>query len=70
MPSELRFLALTEKLFLSMQYMGPLAYTEEGYAILKADMTSAKDTMPLLKPHARVEGHHSPVLGVQLRGHG
>ena len=70
MPSELRFLALTEKLFLSMENMGPLAYTEEGNAILKADITNAKDTMPLLKPHARVEGHHSSVLGVKLRGHG
>ena len=63
MPSELRFPALTEKLFLSMENMGPLAYTEEGYAILKAGMTNAKDTMPLLKPHARIGGHHSSVLG-------
>ena len=33
-------------------------------------MTNAKDTVPLLKPHARVEGHHRLVHGVKLRGHG
>jgi hypothetical protein len=69
MPSKLRFLTLTEQLFQSIGNMGPLAYTEEGNAILKADMTNAKDTMPLPKPHARV-GHHSSVLRVKLRGHG
>jgi hypothetical protein len=70
MPSESRFLALYHTLLRGMEKLAPLAYSDAGQAIFKNDVCNANRTVPLLKPYARVEGHHGSVFGVQLFGHG
>jgi hypothetical protein len=70
MPSETRFLALRQTLFRAMKKLAPLAYSKTGNEIFKNDLTGADRTVPFLKPHSCVEGHHGSALGVQLFGHG
>ena len=65
-PSQNRYNLLSTILCIAMESLAPLAYTREGNARFLLDLLDVIPRLPLLKCHARIEGHSASANGIRL----
>ena len=65
-PSQNRYNSLRAILCNAMESLGQLAYTREGNARFLLDLLDVIPRLPLLKCHARIEGHSASANGIRL----